>query len=147
MEKERNVGLGLKRAKGLGDEGPMWPPDPAARWRQSSWKDPLGWHRRFATEEGTSADTKKGSSEREQAIVCFARSKSGVDMAKAAWRRREKLPSHSLGFHFPGLQLLVLGEFCVKSPEKGLTPLATQRPVRCFSAATFPGFQPGSGRF
>lgn len=100
----------------------MWPPDPAARWRQSSWKDPLVWLIRFATEEGTSTDTKKGSSEREQAIVCFARSISGVDMAKAAGRRRGKLPSHSLGFHFPGLQLLVLGEFCVKSPKKRFDP-------------------------
>lgn len=80
----------------------MWPPDPAARWRQYSWKDPLEWPRWFATEEGTPTDTKKGSSEPEQAIVRFARSISGVDMTKAAWRRSEKLPSHSLGFHFQG---------------------------------------------
>lgn len=49
----------------------------------------------------------KGSAELEQAFVCFARSTEGVDVTKAAWRSSEKLPSHSLGFHFPGLQPLV----------------------------------------
>lgn len=68
---------------------------------------PARWYRWFATEEGTSTDTKKGSSEPEQAFVCFAGSTSGVDMTKAAWRRSEKPPSNSLGFHFPGLQPLV----------------------------------------
>lgn len=101
----------------------MWPPDPAARWRQSSWKDSLGWHRLFATEEGTSTDTKKGSSEPEQAFVCFARSTSGENLAKAAWRRSEReAPFSFLGLPLPGAAALGVGRILCKITRKRFDP-------------------------
>lgn len=77
----------------------------------------------FATEEGTSTDTKKGSSEPEQAFVCFARSTSGENLAKAAWRRSEReAPFSFLGLPLPGAAALGVGRILCKITRKRFDP-------------------------
>lgn len=49
-----------------------------------------------------------------------ASSTSRADVMKAAWRRSQKLPSHSLGFRFPGLQSLVWGVLCKNHPKRSV---------------------------
>lgn len=110
-------------------EAPVWPPNPATRWRQSSWKRvPGGGPAGFQTGKGFLPQTQRRDLSSQEEVFGGTTSWDSETFAtKSSGRRSRQLPSHPpLDFYFPGLKRL--GGCCAKAPKKFLVrPLPLPR--------------------